>query len=342
MKYLDNFFQPDGWVESSFTARDGKHIRYGHVAAVGASKGTVVMTTGYADFIESFYETVHAYRDRGYDVWIMDWAGQGGSAKRRDAGGSATPVASHVAHLHDFVHTVVKADNQKPLLMSTHSLGGQIGLQYLSIYPDDFTAAVMAAPLVDFRLRGITRAVLRGIFHAASVLGLSDATIKGGRRGIQQQAINERKKIRREDPIRMDLHKTFFLMNKELSAEDPSIGLIDSLFEATAKLNEETVLKNIKIPVLFGVAGEDHVVDNDSIRRAAQLMPQASLVDVPGATHGLWQERDRYRNAWWAHVDSFISKVPFIPKTPANDVQKPPPKAASPKPGVPKHMQKGR
>lgn len=315
MKYFDRFFQPTGWEEKTFTATDGVTLRYGHARPPGVAdgdiKGTVIMTTGYGDYIESYYDTLHDYLQRGYDVWIMDWAGQGGSA-RRGAGALAEKafgVADHVAHLHQFRHQIVAplAVTTAPVILSSHSLGGQIGLNYMHLYPNDFDAAVLAAPLIDFGLSGIARALLSGIFKSAAAMGWRDASIKGGRAGIQKQATAQRKKVRPGEPVRIDLHRTFFSLAKPLGAEDPSVALIDSLFESTSRMNEDIVLKNMKTPVLLGLAGKDHIVNNKAIERAATLLPDARMITLPDATHNIWQDKPEVQNAWWHAVDTFLA-----------------------------------
>lgn len=308
MRYLDRFFQPDNWEEDVFTSKQGKKIRYGHAEPEGEVKGAVVITTGYADFIESYHETIHDYLDRGYSVWIMDWAGQGGSDKKRDDTVKAQVLDDHVRDLHQFRHDIVKPEKGKPVFASTHSMGGQIVLQYLSQYKEDFDFAVLAAPLVDFHLKGVARGLLQAAFRSAVNLGLGDQSIKGGRRGITKQVLAERKRLRAEDPVRMDLHRILCLMNKQLRAEDPTFGLIDSLFESTAKMNEKKVLSDIKTPVLFGIAGKDDIVDNAAIHRAVSHMPNARSAVVENATHDMWHERQNQRLDWWKNIDVFLKE----------------------------------
>lgn len=333
MKYFDQFFQPAGWEEKTFTAADGKKIRYGHAEPAGDKKGTVLITTGYADYIESYYETIHDYMQRGYAVWIMDWAGQGGSDKKRTAADKAMSIEDHVRHFHQFRHQVVEIDAQskaekKPVILSTHSMGGQIGLNYLHFYPNDIDMAIMAAPLVDFGLRGAARATLRAIFKSAMGLGMANQSLKGGREGVQRQSTAGRKKLREGEPVRIDLHRTFMLMNRQLGAEDPTVTFIDSLFESTARMNEEVVLRNIKTPILFAVAGRDHVVNNEAIKRAAGFVPDAKLVEIAGATHGLWLEKDEYLKEWWGHIDGFLAaqhaRLDAARKPPASNNNNPP------------------
>lgn len=321
MKYLDRFFEPDHWQQDTFTNAAGKKIRYGFAEPVGEKKGTVILTTGYADFIDSYHETIHDYLDRGYAVYAMDWAGQGGSDKNYSDDQKAQVITDHIRDLHQFRHTIAKVDAQKPVILSTHSLGGQVSMHYLKEHEKDFDYAVLAAPLVDFSIKGMARGILKAVFQSAVGLGLGDLIIRDGRKGITKQLTEERKRLKRQDPVRMDLHKTFFLMNRQLRAEDPTIGLINSLFEYTAKLNEEVVLSSIKTPVLFGLAGEDNIVDNDAIRKAANFMPNAKLVEIKGATHSLWHERQSYRQEWWRAVDGFLDEQlkKFVPKDPSND-----------------------
>ncbi len=332
MKYLDRFFEPKGWEENSFTNADGRNIRFGHAKPEGESRGTVVITTGYADFIEPYFETIHEYLERGYEVWMMDWAGHGGSDKQKSAAEKTHLIEDHVRDLHQFRHDIVKTAEKKPVFMSTHSMGAQIGLQYMAAHKDDFDFAVLAAPLIDFRVKGFARALLKTAFSSAVGLGMGNKQIKGGRKGITRSMVDQRRKLRKDDPVRMDLHRTFMMLNRKLRAEDPTIGMIDSLFESTVRMNEEGILKSIHTPVLIGEAGDDDIVDGDSIRRAARLLPAAKHVCIAGAVHGLWQERQKQRLEWWGHVDSFLqeqqSRFERRPRGPGSD--DPPPSAVPP------------
>lgn len=340
MKYLDKFFQPEGFEENSFIAKDGKKIRYGHAEPEGEKLGTVVMTTGYADFIESFHETIREYLDRGYAVWIMDWAGQGGSEKKRTAEDKAAMVEDHIAHLHDFRHNVVKPDTDKPVIYSTHSMGGQIGVNYMSRYKDDFDYAVMGAPLFDFSIRGVTRAAIEKGLLTAVQMGFGNTPIKGARKGIQFQAGAVKKKIDTQQqapepqaeepnrgPVRVNLHRMFYLMSQPLRAEDPTIGLIHSLFASAAHTNTEQCLRDIKIPIFLATADNDHVVDNKATQRAAKLLPAAQLVEIKGTGHNIWYENAQARAALWVHVDAFLieqKKAFDLAKKKGTDLHAPP------------------
>jgi lysophospholipase len=334
MTDLNRFFPPDSWQEDHFTSTSGKQIRYGHAEPAGEKKGTVIITTGYADFIEAYHETIHEYLGRGYAVWMMDWAGHGGSTKKNGAAGvKGQTVEDHVADLHTFRHDVVgkqltDEDKQKPLFLSTHSMGGQIALRYLEQYGDDFNFAILATPLVAPRLQGPVQDLLRIVFASAVKAGMGEENIPDGRRSITRHLVAERSELNDQNPLRMGLHKAFMLLDETLKAEDPTIGYVHSLFVSTEKTAEEDFLKSVSTPVLFGIGTEDDVVDNDAIRRAGKLVPKATVAEVKGGIHALWLDREAQRADWWTTIDAYIAAQTGI--QPAAKSQPKPPQAKGP------------
>lgn len=322
MANLNRFFEPDGWQEDSFTSATGKKIRYGHAEPPGTKKGTVVITTGYADFIEAYHETIHEYLDRGFAVWMMDWAGHGGSEKNTSPPKKGQTVDDHVEDLRKFRQEIVQPEAGKPVLLSTHSMGGQIALRYLEQHQADFNFAILATPLVASKLKdGPASELMREAFKKAVESGLGDDPIPGGRQRLTRQLTAERKGRREKNPVRMSLHKTFMLLDDTLKAEDPSIGYVYSLFTSTDKTVQEDFLKSIKTPILFGIGKSDDVIDNDSVRRAGKLVPNAKVAEIEDGLHALWIDRDTQRKAWWTEVDAFIADQqlkfkPAVPKAP--------------------------
>lgn len=336
MTTVDRFFEPEGWQQGSFTSATGRSIRYGHAEPEDAKKGTVVITTGYADFIESYHETIREYLKRGYAVWMMDWAGQGGSEKSAGPPMKGQTIYDHINDLQQFRDSIVTADADKPVFLSTHSMGGQVALHFLHNHPGRFDAAMLATPLVDMNVTPDEKSRLRADFNTSVANGFGDQVIPNGRRKATRALTAERKGLRDDNPIRMNLHKTFMLLNDKLKAEEPTIAWSDSLVTATDKSNEPAFLKAIDTPVLFGIGLEDDVVNNNSIRRASLLMPHARAAEITGGTHGLWIDRDAQRGAWWAEVDGFMQQVHVT-----FDLARPPGITPPPPPVPPAHPPQG-
>jgi lysophospholipase len=325
MKSLDRFFEPEGWQLDSFTSTSGKNIRYGHADPKGDAKGTVVITTGYADFIEAYHETIHEYLDRGYAVWMMDWAGHGGSEKDAVAHGKkGQTVEDHIEDLRKFREEIVKPAAGKPVFLSTHSMGGQVALRFLGAHGGDFDFAILATPMVETRVKGPLREMLKFAFATAVAAGLGDETIPDGRRMITRGLTAERANLKEENPLRMSLHRTYMLLDDKLKAEEPSVGYVSSLFSSSDKTSDPAFLKAIKTPVLFGIGLSDDVIDNDAVRRAGKLMPNAVVREIDDGLHALWIDRDKQRRDWWSAIDAYISAQ--VPPAPHINALPPPPK----------------
>ena len=102
--------------------------------------GTVVHFNGRTEFIERNALVYSDLAKRGWDVWTLDWRGQGlsyrplvGEAAVR---GHIDDFATYVADATRFVDSVVKLQQQRPPhVLLGHSMGGQIALRYLLAEP---------------------------------------------------------------------------------------------------------------------------------------------------------------------------------------------------------------
>ena len=59
-------------------------------------------------------------------------------------------------------------------------------------------------------------------------------------------------------------------------------------------------------PILIGVAGRELVVSVKAQRRAARLLPNCTLAELPESKHQPFLERDAIRNVWLGHIDRFL------------------------------------
>lgn len=316
---------PPGWQgDLFFYNRIGQKIRYGYAPAQGERKGSVVLTHGYGEHIDLYYETIKKYQDMGYDVWGMDWQGHGFS-EHSDPKDPMKPSSSgmlrHTRDLDFFVNNIVKTehDPDTPLIMSTHSMGGHIGLLYLKKYPGVFDAAVMSAPMFDIYrvgLGGWARPLVKLAFNIASnFLGLRDiqvpdaewavglfSRIGKGLSNIFNPRTSTRYKLR-------DLIKE---LTPEANIGRPTFGWIAEAYNTIDLAMKDDFLKSIKTPILIGSAEHEDLVDNAAHERAASLMPHAEHVTIKGAGHGLWFSDDGPFNEWWNKIAGFVSKVKAV------------------------------
>lgn len=324
--------EPDGFNWGSFTNAKGADVRYGSLKADGESKGTIVMLPGFRESVEKYFEAAQEMKDRGFDVWIMDWRGQGGSQRYLPS----NPQKMHhegydeqIETLHQFTQTVVEKSPSGPLFMMAHSMGAHIGLRYLNEHDGVFDSAMLTAPMVDINTGTLPKPLARQMAKFAKAGNYLDKYIPGGSDWSEEK--NQFKdNTKTGDETRFNAGQDLLTVNPDLKTGDPTYGWVYHTFQSIDILNQEEYLKQIKTPVLLQISEHENVVDRPAQERAAGLLPQCKRVDIAGAHHEIWQETDALRKAWLAEVDGFLAQrlSPPGPKPKKPDPSAPrPPKA---------------
>src|SRR6201988_471333 len=73
---------PEGAIVATVRAIDGVRLRTARWTPPVATRGTVALLGGRAEFIEKYFQTIQDLLDRGFAVATMDWRGQGGSQRQ--------------------------------------------------------------------------------------------------------------------------------------------------------------------------------------------------------------------------------------------------------------------
>lgn len=128
-------------------------IRYAHwVPESGSSNKVVIHFNGRTEFIEKNIYTYEELLKDGYEVWALDWRGQGMSVRslRKKQKHTISTFDEYVKDANYFIDEVVKIKNYsgKKVLLA-HSMGGQIALRYLLQDQSSlFDFAVLSSPLL--------------------------------------------------------------------------------------------------------------------------------------------------------------------------------------------------
>ncbi len=308
-KLEDRFQQPAGFVWDSFKNVAGADIRTGHVEPEGEVRGTVMILTGFRESAEKYFEVVNDMLERGYAVWIMDWRGQGGS----DRYISGAPQKSHhegyderVADLRQFAG-IVAAQAKKPLFLMAHSMGAHIGLRYMKEYDSVFDAALLTAPMFDIVTQSFPKPLARQMAKFAKAGNYLEKYVPGGS-DWKEDKERAKSDFKTSDPDRFEISMQLLLQNPDLQMGDPTYGWIYHTFQSIDIMNPEDYLKAIKTPILMQISGDDRVVSIGAQERACRLLPDCKRVDIPGAKHEIWMERDAFRDVWLQKMDEFLEE----------------------------------
>jgi len=303
------FEEPAGFTWGNFKDAGGANIRYGSLQPQGEPKGTIVLVSGFRESTEKYFEVIRDMADRGFAVWMMDWRGQGGSDRflahalqRLHSKG----FDDNIATLHQFTQTVVKKSNG-PLILMGHSMGGHLCLRYLKEHEGVFDSAVLTSPMCDILTPGLPRVIAHRLIDLARVGHYMDRYIPGGHNWDERNEDFDSNKLT-SDPVRFGVATEIFRKNPAMKMGDPTYAWVEAAFKSIKTLNDPAYLKSIKTPVLMGISGNDQIVDAAASRNAAALMPNCTRVDIPGAKHEIWMERDELRAPWLDRVGTFLQE----------------------------------
>jgi lysophospholipase len=166
------FFPPEGWAWGQIAEPGAPMIRYGTVSPAAQPRAHVVILPAYGESAEVYYETARDLTGRGYAVWVIEAAGQGGS--QRFAGpvdlGRSNGFGLDAAALEGLVTQVIRPDGRRPVVVAasdasalTALLAGEAGKAPLDgLFLWDLPAT---APAIADRAREMTDRKL-GSFRA--------------------------------------------------------------------------------------------------------------------------------------------------------------------------------
>jgi lysophospholipase len=172
---------PEGAIAGTIATPDGVTLRFARWAAPADGRGTVCVFTGRSEYIEKYFETVQDLRQRGYAVAMIDWRGQGHSARRLD-----NPFKGHVESFSEyqidmaaFVDQIVLPYCPPPYFALAHSMGGAVMLRAAHDGATTFERFVLCAPMIDLP-RPRASLPMRGLMRLLRTAGMGERFIPGG------------------------------------------------------------------------------------------------------------------------------------------------------------------
>jgi lysophospholipase len=302
----ERFLVPPGFVWGSFPTGDGAILRWGHLAA-DRPRAECVLVGGFGDFIEKHFETIRDLAARGFSVWCLDWRGQGGSTRPKcwPHRPRARQFDRDAAELAQFATQYLSPD--RPHALIAHSMGGAIALLCLQRHPRLFDATVLSAPMLGL-LNGRTPPVLlRVVTGPARLTGLGICRLPGTYRWHPDRPPTPERSRISSDAERCRIRHAWVSSNPSLRLDQPTYGWLDPALSLIGRIGKRRFLAGITTPILLGSAGREQVVAPAAHYRAARLLPDCTLVELPESKHEPFLERDPIRNFWLDQIDRFFS-----------------------------------
>lgn len=317
----ERFTKPLGWTSETFRNPVTSHDIYHASVSPPAPQAAVVVLGGLSEFSEKYFELSRDMLARNFSFFTMDWAHQGRSSRassKSEGPRRSDGFEADLSDLHKFVCEYVRprialpGNKHLPLILIAHSMGGMIGLRYLSEHTGNFNAAAFSAPFLGVpKISWLERALLTGLNAFDStrtnyIPNMGKDWNEGRRSGDGTQEFSS-------DPKRDYIHPAWSIHDSILRVGDFSVGWIYEALQSFKKIENPGTLEKINIPVLLAIAENDTIVSNAAIRNAAARLKNRKLIEIDGAKHEILMESDAQRNQFMAAFDKLLQENNIIP-----------------------------
>ncbi len=298
---------PEGAIDGRIKASDGVELRFARWPASGGTpKGTVCVFPGRAEMIEKYFEVVSELRERGFAVAVLDWRGQGGSARMLAdlLKGHVGDFAEYQLDLEAFMEQVVLPNCPPPYFALAHSMGAANILRAMHEGRGWFDRAVLCAPMVNLRIKRWPRAA-RYFTRFMSLIGLGHRYIPGGsavavtNRPFSGNPVSS-------DPLRYERIAAITKGETSLGLGSPTLSWISSAFRQIDDFAAPEYAAKLQRPVLIIGAGSDRLVSTTASEKFAKGLPAGKFIVISGSRHEILIENDAIRSQFWAAFDAFI------------------------------------
>jgi lysophospholipase len=260
--------------------------------------------------IEKYLEVIDHWAQRGWAVTTFDWRGQGGSGRL-----TSDPLCGHI---HDFAQWIAdleafaqdwRSEGSGPEVMVAHSMGGHLLLRALAEGMRPPQAAVAVAPMVAVHTAPLPFWLANAIAKGMCALGLSSRQAWTQKEDSVHQRAMRQKRLT-HDPERYADELWWRDHSRDVALGPPSWRWVAQALQSTRRLERDSGLARIAIPLLILAAQKDRLVSTPAIRRIADRLPDARLhVYGSEAAHEILRELDGVRLDALRRIDAFLDET---------------------------------
>lgn len=302
---------PADAVETRWQTSDGASIRrIDWLIPQGLCRGSLLFMPGRGDYYEKYLETLDYWHTCGWRVTASDWRGQAGSGRL-----GSDAVTGHIDDFSTWVDDLAQLWSQwrestpGPHVLVGHSMGGHLVLRAIAERRVDPQAAVLSAPMLGFLPAWVPHPIMHLIARTMAAFG--DPRRPGWKWSEKPGALPAgRQKLLTHDDVRYADEVWWREHRAELVMGPGSRAWLERACASVAELDRPGVLEAVQVPVQMLGTSNDRLVSFPAIKRAAQRMPRAELVQFgEEAAHEILREVDPVRDRALAVIDRFLDQM---------------------------------
>lgn len=295
---------PDGADVGMFRTFDNRRIRYAIFRSPHpVARGTILLLHGRNELIEKYFETVRDLTAMGFWVATFDWRGQGGSERLL-----SDPLKGYVRRFSDyeqdlerFIEHVVLPDTRLPFHLVAHSLGGLVALSAAPRLTNRVERMVLSAPFIALGNQSIGQRHIGSLMRLACLAGAGGLPVGNYRfpPSFEGNALTS-------DRDRFERNNAIVATVPEIALGRPTARWVHESLVAIRRVTRPAHLQAIRVPTLVISAMADTIVPPATLEAFDRRFRAGHLLQIDGARHELFQERDIYRAQVLAAIDAFL------------------------------------
>lgn len=293
-----------GW----FNGQLGHQVFYCHTPPNELSSSLIVLSVGRAESAIKYAALANHWVKEGFTVIACDHRGQGFS-QRLDK----NPLLGHVEDFDYYIDDLkclfekFSAKRYSKRYLLGHSMGGAIATLYINRYPNDFSAAIVTAPMYGIALEHISQwraKFLANLFSWRDQL-IHKAHFASGQGTFNWPPFEKNRLTHSQENYQAlwELYQEF----PQFQLAGPSFQWLSQSFKAMKHI---ATLPRLNTPLHIIGAGADTIVDvkaqQQFFDRQQRVKSPVTYQLIPGAYHELLMEKSDYRFPTLQAVQSHI------------------------------------
>ena len=288
---------------------DHIRLRYGHVPATdGPARGPLVFFQGRTEFAEKYADLFDGLAQRGFDVWSLDWRGQGGSQRllKNPHKGHIDDFSTYLNDLDFWLETAVGLSPQNVFTGMGHSMGGHMALRYVLEKPRRMRALLVCAPMLDIHMPFGLKPVSGGIIAVSKTMGWMERYAPG-QGDFNLVLFSFLGNALTHDGRRFERLKKHLRTRPEVQLGGVTLGWVAA---STRSMN--AVRRGLLSTARFPCPAKALLADQDRVvmtRAAVSVLSHLENMQVEvlsPARHDIPQETPEIRARMWAAVDEVL------------------------------------
>jgi lysophospholipase len=299
-------------IYGSFQSYDHLTIRTAKWPATGKKRGTLFLLQGMGGFIEGYAPFAERMRTLGFDVFTLDWRGQGGSDRI-----TQKETLLHIKSFDDYVkdfetYLAQQGTCARPIIIVGNSMGGNIALRYIHNHPAAVDGLVALSPMVDMHTQNFPHFIARSLALLLTHLGGEEKYVFGFDQFNLDRCISKFDPNQYGDREKYLSDCVFLNSHKNLATGGPSFSWLKAAFESCELVKDYNFSSRIFIPVLMITVPKDHLVSPEAQREVCSIIPKCRQVLYSEGHHNLLKDEEKIVERVVHDIDRFFKDLPAL------------------------------